>query len=75
MKKITEEIALSHFIRQPKLLNHPVITGKGRKTMFELTTGNNLYVYDAITDTVSLLKVMQETHNIIYGKAQKYIIG
>ena len=44
--------------------NHPVMTDKGRKTMSELTTGDNLYVYDSIHGTVTLLKVAKVTHNI-----------
>lgn len=44
--------------------NHPVMTDKGRKTMDQLTAGDNLYVYDGINGSVNLLKVMQVTHNI-----------
>jgi hypothetical protein len=44
--------------------NHPVMTDKGRKTMAELISGDNLYVYDGITGHVTSLKVAQVTQNI-----------
>jgi hypothetical protein len=44
--------------------NHPVMTDKGRKTMSQLTTGDNLYVYDSIHGTITSLKVAKVTQNI-----------
>jgi uncharacterized protein YkvS len=44
--------------------NQLVLTDKGRKTMKEVTAGDNLYVYDGITGKVTMLKAMQVTHDI-----------
>jgi preprotein translocase subunit SecA len=44
--------------------NQLVLTDKGRKTMKEVTAGDNLYVYDGITGKVTMLKTVQITHDI-----------
>jgi hypothetical protein len=66
-----EELTASAFIgglsvnyHMEATANHPVLTDKGRKTMKELTAGDNLYVYDGITGNVTVLKAMQVTHDI-----------